>query len=258
MSSTAGQLRRGPKKNPYCIFTSAGDNSNVASWLPPDGVPDWDLIVDFYGKSEEAYNALAKHADIIFRCKGGKFQNLKALVTRQPGLLQDYQRIWVADDDLIFTTGNVNRLFEVSEQFGFVLCQPAFNRTGRISHEITAASGKGHLARIVNFVEVTCPLFETETLLNFIAVLDPELVSWGTDWWFCQYLNAGFNHRIAIIDSVVVLNPLEHQRQIKSREIDTLLTSEERHAAWIRIREAYKLREFEHKVLAEIFSSASY
>lgn len=246
----------GLRRRPYCVFTSAGDSSNVAGWIPPDGERDWDLVIGYYGKDDAAYKALSKHADVIIRVQGGKFQNLQSIVARQPGLLQGYKHVWVADDDLIFTAGNVSQMFETAARYGFLLCQPGFSGKGRISHPITKASTKGTVARLVNFVEVTCPLFETETLLQFLAVLDPQLVSWGTDWWFSQFLGLDTCYRIAILDQVVVMNPWEQQRTNKSREINNLLGANERYQQWLRTAEAYKLREFPHKTLAEIFPPA--
>ena len=238
----------------YCVFTSAGDNSNVASWVSPDGDRQWDLIIAFYGRDEAAYQALAAYATIIIRCAGAKFQNLKAIAAQQPGLFLNYEYIWVADDDLTFITGDVSQLFETASQYGFKLCQPAFDSSGRISHSITSMSSHGCLARLVNFVEVTCPLFETTALLDFLFVLDPSLVSWGTDWWFSQRLGKQWSHRIAVIDTVVVLNPLDHQRPGGMREIEQLLGADARHQLWLDISQSYKLHEFEHKVLAEIFA----
>lgn len=189
------------------VFVSAGDFSNVLSWIPPGDHKAWHLVTAFYGDSDDAFETLAQVSDVIVPAKGSKFQNLKRLFQSQPGLFDCYDFIWVADDDLTFNRGSVERLFELAERFDFWVCQPAFNAEGRISHPVTQWASDGTIARIVNFVEMTCPVFRSDCLRKFLAVYDGSLTGWGIDWWFCHVLGSNSSYKFAVLDEVIVTNP---------------------------------------------------
>jgi hypothetical protein len=236
----------------WCVFVSAGDFSNVAAWVEQEPDRQWDLIVAFYGDSDEEFRKLKELSDAIFPIKGGKFPNLKSLWSRQPDLFSGYEFIMVADDDLIFQFGNLSQLFAIAARYQFSVSQPAFSSDGRISHEITRWPGIGSYIRIVNFVEITVPLFRADLLQAFLAVYDGVLVGWGIDWWFCQVLKSESSYRFAVLDEVVVVNPHDHQRRGAQREIVKLLDDQARELQWRDAMERYGLKEFPRMILAEI------
>jgi hypothetical protein len=227
----------------YCVFTSAGDYSNIFSWInqPRD---EWDLICVFYGKDEEEARLLEEISDVFIRREGGKFQNLKEIWLRQPGLFTKYQYIGVCDDDIDFTVGDFNSVFQLASYFGFDLCQPAFSERGRISWTITKRQ-TNCVARIVNFVEETCPIFSVTALGQFLDVYDGKLPGWGLDWWFSTQIGKT-GGRIAILDEYEVLNPHNWQRRGKRREIEHSFPAQERQTLWRNAQKAYNLNEFTH------------
>jgi hypothetical protein len=71
-------------RNRWCIFTSAGDYSNVFSWVAGLEDREWDLIVAFYGTDEAMFDRFRHISRAAFRMQGSKFQNLKRIFARQP------------------------------------------------------------------------------------------------------------------------------------------------------------------------------
>lgn len=204
-----------------CVFTSAGDRNAVAGWLPPDGTRDFDLFVAFYGEDDARFAELSRLADRAWRIKGGKAQNLRALVAAGELDLSPYAQVWLPDDDLLLDPADIPRLFDLAAHFGFAVCQPAFDPLGRVTWPITAATGRDE-ARLTDYVEMTCPLFRREDLQAFLAVFDGSLSGWGLDLWFAHVLGADTPGRFGIIDAITVFNPHHRQKPGRGREIDRL------------------------------------
>jgi len=237
----------------WCVFTSAGDYSNVCSWIPADRHKEWDLIVAFYGSSDVECARLAAVADILIRSRGSKFQNLRSIVLQKPELFSRYEYIWVADDDLILIPTEIDRLFELASRYDFWVCQPAFSPQGRVTYEITS-KGSAHV-RITNYVEVTCPVFRADKLMEFLQIYDGQLVGWGIDWWYCNVFDVSRNRKAAVIDEVVVTNPHAHQRRGGRREIESVQPSSVREANWKETASRLNLKEYRFRNLAYISES---
>jgi hypothetical protein len=125
----------------------------------------------------------------------------------------------------------ISKMFLIAEQFGFWVCQPAFADSGKISHQITRQQTKDCI-RIVNFVEVTCPLFQRDKLEAFMRVYDGSLTGWGIDFWFANILDARRRARFAVVDRVVVVNRKDEDKPGRFREIDLLQPARERQSQW--------------------------
>jgi hypothetical protein len=234
----------------WCIFTSAGDLNNILSWGPDTPSKPWDLIISFYGDDATEFERLRAVSDVIVRSKGGKFQNLKKLFDKQPGLFDRYNFILVCDDDIHITFAQITRLFELSETYDFWVSQPSFSPDGRVSHPTTQQTGSQ--IRLTNFVEVTCPLFRSDKLFEFLRIYNGELVGWGIDWWFSNFLDPNRNRKIAIVDEVAVTNPRHDQRRGGAREIDALQPSEARESHWRETAQNFHLSEYEIRTIAYI------
>ena len=135
------------------------------------------------------------------------------------------------------------------------MCQPAFDQSGRVSHKITAWRGSNYSYRIVNFVEMTCPVFRSDKLFAFLKEYDGELVGWGIDWWYSSFLSGPHSKKFAVIDDVVVLNPHDHQRRGGAREITKLQPNHIREAMWKRKSQEKNIAEYAHRNISEIKNS---
>ncbi|WP_257170829.1 hypothetical protein [Bradyrhizobium sp. SRS-191] len=208
----------------------------------------WDLALAYYGNDDANFAELEKHSAYAFRTSGSKFQNLKKLLDRSPHILDGYTHVCVCDDDIQMTPRQIDQLFGLSEQLGFWVAQPAFSPAGKWSHEITICAGKKSDYRIVNFVEVTMPVFRRDKLMQFMKVYDDTLVGLGIDCWYSDFLQAHLFGRFAIIDKISVINPTDEEKG--HREIDRLQSFEERVASWIGISEKYGIVAHPHQVFA--------
>ena len=69
-----------------------------------------------------------------------------------------------------------------------------------------------------------------------MGVYDPELVGYGTDWWFLHTLGPDIDNRVAVVDEVTCVNPYDKNKGGGGREIDALQTHQMRKEVWERIK----------------------
>tara|TARA_B100001758_G_scaffold247851_1_gene267757 strand:+ start:11809 stop:13272 length:1464 start_codon:yes stop_codon:yes gene_type:complete len=186
--------------NKNLVYTSAGDNTDFYKhWC--GNSKDYDLWVTYYGDDEKKYKLYSKHSDYITKRKGFKFQNFYDLYNNKD--LSQYERIFILDDDIIISTQDINKMFNISEKYDLNICGPTFNPRCKISHPKTINNPKWFM-RYTNYVEVNVPLFKKEALRRLMDVFDPKLVGWGIDR-LAAWAN-GYN-KIALVDAVVCINP---------------------------------------------------
>jgi hypothetical protein len=231
----------------YLVFTSAGDSSNLHHWRK--GRRNFDLWVNYYGDEEDRYK---DQCEFYIARKGGKFPNLSYVHRRWKNILDQYDAIFVVDDDIIMDGSSISRLFEIREKHDLWLLQPAFDPRGKISHSITRAKPFSFL-RYANFVEVACPLFRKDKLDAFLEVYDPLLVGWGIDWWYMDLLNADSQRKVAIIDAVTCINPHDKAKG-RQREIDRLQDTPTRIMNWERIKKERNIKVRRPVVLGSVKS----
>ena len=216
------------------VFTSAGDNANLESWIR--GRADFDLWITYYGHTPGRY---ATTGDYYEERRGSKFGNLKDAYETRPEVLARYDAVFVLDDDIVISAKAINRLFELRDHHDLWLLQPAFSPLGRISWNLTRVRRQCAL-RYTNFVEMACPMFRRDKLDEFMAVYDPALVSYGTDWWYMNVLGRHIEGKVAIVDAITCINP--HTRSKGGiREIGRLIGNEQAKANWEKISIKYGL-----------------
>ncbi|MGE3875190.1 MAG: glycosyltransferase [Parvibaculaceae bacterium] len=208
------------------LFTSAGDRNSISQWLGRGR--QYELAICYYGDKDFPHES---EADISFRRKGSKFQNLKYLHSKDPSYLDGFSSVLVIDDDIEISKESINQLFKVRDEYELDLLQPAFLSSGRVDH-LPLTRLDGCFGRFVNFVEVSCPLFGARSLVRFLDVYDGSLVGWGIDHWYSSFLRDRGLDRIAVIDRVPCRNPHAFEKGDTVREIDRLQPAKERRAAW--------------------------
>jgi hypothetical protein len=232
----------------WCLFTSAGDRNAIHLWLDGNAPRMWDLVVAYYGDDDDAFCKISDLCIYSFRSKGSKFQNLKKLILEKPDFFDSYSHVWVCDDDILMSSEQVHQAFSLTVLLGFWVTQPAFDKRGKISHWIGCFVGARWDYRIVNFVEVTMPIFRREKLTDFLAVYDGSLVGHGIDYWVTNFLQADEFARFAVIDKVKVINPRDASKG--GRVIDQLQSEAQRKATWRAAQKKYGLNEYALKVFA--------
>jgi hypothetical protein len=224
------------KMSDNLVFTSAGDHSNLRTWL--QGRRDFDLWVVYYGERDGTFRELS---NFYLSRKGSKFQNLHYCYQHWAQALARYDAVMVMDDDIMIEASGITRLFEIRRELDLWALQPAFRWVGKVSWDITAVHSTAKL-RYTNFIEMACPLIRRDKLDAFMAVYDPALVGYGADWWFLHTLGADLRNHVAVVDEVTCINPYDRHKG-GVREIDTLQSHEKRKEVWERMKALHGLNE---------------
>ncbi len=236
------------EQKPWCLFTSAGDRNAIGPWLAGDVRRRWDLVTAYYGEDDRRFSEIERASAYSFRAKGGKFQNLKKLVARNPCFFEPYSHVWVCDDDIRMSPGQIDEAFAIVQSLDFWVAQPSFAAGGKNAHAMTVSCAPECDYRIVNFVEVGAAIFRRDKLMEFLNVYDGSLTGRGIDHWYANVLRANDSWKFAVIDKVQVTNP--HDEEKGGREIDRLQPLEERRAAWDELRTRLGLVEYPPRVFA--------
>ncbi|MCI0590963.1 MAG: hypothetical protein L0Y67_05080 [Gammaproteobacteria bacterium] len=214
------------------VFTSAGDRANLRRWV--SGTRNFDLWITYYGGQPRKFQDVA---DFYNQRKGSKFQNLHYAYCQWMSIFDDYEAVMVIDDDILINGTRLSRLFEIRKELDLWALQPAFSMKGKISWDITRVRPTTRL-RYTNFVEMACPLFRKDKLIAFMEVYDPVLVGYGMDWWFLDAIGPKLERRVAVIDEIVCVNPLDDTKG-GHREIDRLQSMAKRMAVWKEVKERH-------------------
>ena len=182
----------------YLVISTVGDESLHSEWI--DGDSNFDLILLYYGNNDEIVKNYTNQTPHVYAAKGEKYHLLKSLILSSPELISEYKYIWLPDNDVSISTENINKMFEIAEQYDLYLAQPAMK--GYVSHQITLPQ-PGNLLRYTNFVEVLAPLMNLETLMLCKDTFDENYSGWGYDFLWPYLLNYP-KDKIAIIDNIVM------------------------------------------------------
>ena len=186
------------------VIAAVGDESVHPRWLA-GGERSFDLALIYFGDQPER---CAHHAEHFAARKGIKFALLHDLLTNDwAHLLTRYERIWLPDDDISASTGQINHLFQLAEEYRLAICQPAIGR-GDVSFEALRAT-PGYLLRYSRFVEIMCPLFTQQSLQQVLPTFRANVSAWGIDWLWASMFGPA---ELAVIDAVAV----DHTRPLQS------------------------------------------
>jgi hypothetical protein len=182
----------------YLVISTVGDESLHHEWIQDN--PMFDLVLIYYRNNEDIAKTYSKQTPHVYMAKGEKYHLLKSLIESSPEFISQYSYIWLPDNDVSISTENINKMFEIAEQYDLYLAQPSMK--GYVSHQITLPQ-PGNLLRYTNFVEVLAPLMNLETLMLCKDTFDENYSGWGYDFLWPYLLNYP-KDKIAIIDNIVM------------------------------------------------------
>ena len=195
------------------IIVRAGNRSLHPGWLGPPENRSWDLVVNYFGDDPDLY----KSADSLrIDSKGPKWVALKKLLEDHPALIDDYDHIWLPDDDLEIEPDDANRFFEICRRFQLELAQPSLSPDSPATHPLVIHNSASSV-RFTNFVETMAPCFSAGCLRLALQTFDATQSGWGIDWlWprFIQNREAG----MGIVDDVVI----RHTRPLGGPNYDAM------------------------------------
>lgn len=212
------------------VFTSAGDNTDFHRLWCGNG-QRYHLVVYYYGESKdrfECYDAIAEYA--VSR-KGAKYQNFRHFHSNHRDMLSRYDRVMILDDDIQIDVAGINRVFELSREYDLDICQPAFENTCKISHDITRQRSDC-LLRYTNFVETGVACFSRPALERLMQWLDQSLIGWGIDYLSIWANGVCRENAYAILDAVPCVNPHDRDKRSTRRELSLVANYRNDYAVW--------------------------
>ena len=183
----------------YLVFSSVGDRNNIQTWISDPSKKNFDLIIYYFGEEESP----VFDADLVVKRKGLKFDNFHHFLNHND--INQYESIWVADDDIIMDTASINKMFTLFSKYKLWLAQPSFSEESRISWDITR-SNQDCILRYTNFVENGVTVYSRKILPKLIKTFKDARTGFGVDLIWPTLLGHPKN-KIAVIDAVSCHHP---------------------------------------------------
>ncbi|MDA9101221.1 hypothetical protein N9K06_00950 [Omnitrophica bacterium] len=179
------------------IICAAGDKKSYhKEWIL--GQRKFDLMLVHYGNISGQYK---EDADLYFEKKGFKLEIIKDAIDANMEKIENYDAIWLPDDDLSICTEEINRLFEIFYEFNLDLAQPSI--VGGNHNFLILKKRLFSRVRYTTFIEVQCPIFKKKVLLEMLPFFKENRSGWGVDLIWSHRLR---NQAVAIIDEVSVIH----------------------------------------------------
>lgn len=189
------------------VIVRAGEKSLHPQWLT-DSERNWDIVVSYYGENPERY---INQCDYWHHFKGSKWEGLSAFVSENRDMINVYDYLWLPDDDLFTTTGNINHFFTLCKNFDFCIAQPALTLNSYYSWDITRQKS-GTICRMTDFVEIMAPCFKVDNLSLFADTFKLNSSGWGLEWLWRNIAEQAEKLNFGIVDST----PVFHTRKVGS------------------------------------------
>ncbi len=213
LSISDGSIRSKPATGRrFLAVVRAGDDSLHRNWIAGAGKRDFDLLVSYYGDTPEQFWKDADHYHVM---GGARWPAHHAIVRANAALLDTYEHVCFACDDLDADAATWNALFHFCEDKNLDLAQPAI--LGPISYPITAPV-EDCLYRLTTFVENMCPVFSKRALAVCGDSFAESVSGWGLNHLWPKLLMAR-GWKLAVIDDICVT----HTRAMREGQLYKLL-----------------------------------
>jgi len=180
------------------VIVRAGEKSLHPLWLVGGENRNWDLVVSCYDPC-----ATFDHGSgvrVVFQ-PGGKWDGLYGYLN-QERVLDEYDYVWLPDDDLETTSTNIDAIFDAMRFHELDVAQPALARDSYYTHFALIAC-PGFRLRYVNFVEIMAPCLKTELLALVVKDFDGSMSGFGLDYIWCR-LSPEPRYKAAILDEIAI------------------------------------------------------
>ena len=191
------------------VICAAGPGSSALDLFPDWGHNQVDLCLVWYGDDSNVPEVPG--AKCIMVRKGPKWQLVRAaLLDGVPSWREDYDFIWLPDDDLKWETGGLIEFVRTARGLGLVLCQPSL-----VDENMTCTAYRAVLTRPTdypnvvghrtNFVEIMCPLLTSAALARVFETFNNDIcrAGWGLDSVWPRLLP---HDKIGVVDSVRIFH----------------------------------------------------
>lgn len=186
------------------VVVRCGDNSLHLEWVNEHS--QFDVVLSYFG-NDVKYDLT--HIKYVHHFKGSKWQGLYDFFLNHQDLWQQYDYIWLPDDDLSTDVENLNQFFQLCQEYNFDLAQPALTVNSYYSH-LMLLQIKQAIYRETNFVEVMMPCFSKKAFDLCWRTFAENKSGWGLEYLWYDILKN--QYKIGIVDST----PIYHTRPIGS------------------------------------------
>lgn len=193
-----------PTSAAYLLVSRIGANSVHSRWFGSDGPIGFDVLLSSYDP-----NSTVVHGPGVFfeHRPGPKVAGYAEILRAHDALLRRYQYVALFDDDVETDGESILRLFKVVDGHGFKIAQPALDHSSYFTYACLLQHNNFFL-RHVNYIEMMCPIFRTDVLLDLAPVFDLGFES-GIDLVWSALANAKPGD-LAVVDSL----PIHHGRPV--------------------------------------------
>jgi hypothetical protein len=182
-----------PAHRPYLVFVRAGTQSLHPRLLAENPDRNWDCCVSWYvppipEQLAEYYSA-------------GGFNKLDGFLEfwKQRPDPWPWRYVVLLDDDIYLRPGALSKFFQLCEQYGTYLSQPALNWFTHTTLNVLVRN-PACLMRRLSFVEVMAPCFSAAALEELLPTFGWTRSTWGTDVaWGCILEG---RHPVHVVDAV--------------------------------------------------------
>lgn len=175
------------RKSDYLVVTRAGRNSLHREWISPlKEEMNFDILVAAY----EPQTPDIEHENVFNKFVPGRKVEGYSRILRELGeFIFQYRAIAFIDDDISSNAANISKCFEIGNQLGLAIWQPALSLKSHFTYAGLLANS-GCNWRHVNFIEMMCPFFSLQKLreIEFLFHLGYES---GIDLVWCNVGHPG-------------------------------------------------------------------
>ena len=192
------------QRSNWLLVARVGRASLHGQWLEPSGARRFDVLLSHYAPRDgrRAGDVLSARPGALEEYRpGAKIRGYGALLRERRSLLERYTHVALFDDDLSVDAATLTRLFEIAEREGYRICQPSLTRDSHFSYAAFVRQ-RGFARRHVTYIEMMCPVFRRDALLDRAGLFELGLEV-GIDLLWCNWDDPGPRDH-AIIDEVSV------------------------------------------------------
>ncbi|KFM26396.1 hypothetical protein F751_4889 [Auxenochlorella protothecoides] len=200
----------------YLVIVAVGDTGNPLTWLNHAKWANFDLVAVYFG--DNAYfdcpqcKKVSMIGRMVYHGKAQKFRLFYSLhqMPEWKNLTAQYKAVMTADDDLVMSTCEINRAFEIFEENNLLMGQISLCETQEsFSYWRLMYQQPDKVLRYVSFVEIMAPIFTMRDGFYdefIVPTLYDAYTGWGLDFVWPFLLKYPKN-RIAVIDEVCMVHP---------------------------------------------------
>ncbi|TPN21567.1 DUF707 domain-containing protein [Mesorhizobium sp. B2-3-3] len=214
MNAGSSPVTSGASRN--LVIVRAGDNSLHRGWGADDPGCKFDLIVSYYGADPSAFRQVYENRTDH---KGGKWDGIHALLSRQPDLLDRYEYLWFPDDDLEADRATIEAMFANMRRHDLHVAQPALTLDSYYTH-LPFLRCKSFEFRLVDKIEIMAPCMRADVAAKMLPLFQQSMSGFGLDslWTRLAAQNLGAS---AIFDAL----PVRHTRPVGIHMVKAMATS---------------------------------